>query len=142
MAAQQAPGGHWSASNPVPTIQKFMEGLDKDKKERDRQIDEDNKRREEQKKRESKAGGDAVPHRVSEESTKRKGRTVRDPTTGKDIEIEDVDEDFTKSVEDPKVCWILFLMVGSVDADTRVVALSPECESWEAYGKTKQNPTP
>lgn len=112
MAAQHGPGGHWSASNPVPTIQKFMEGLDKDKKERDRQIEEDNKRREEQKRRDSK-GGDAVPHRASEESTKTKGkgRVVRDPTTGKDIEIEDVDREFTQSVEEPKVCWILFFWV-------------------------------
>lgn len=110
MAAQHGPGGHWSASNPVPTIQKFLEGLDKDKKERDQQVEEENKQRQEQKRRERTGSGDAVPHRVSQESTQRRGRVVRDPTTGKDIEIEDVDKEFTQSVLDPKVSWSPFLV--------------------------------
>ena len=34
------PGGHYSGANPIPNIQKFVESLDADKKERDRRINE------------------------------------------------------------------------------------------------------
>lgn len=141
MATQHGPGAHWSASNPVPTIQKFMEGLDKDKKERDRQIEEAEKLKQ-QKKRESR-GGDAVPHRPSEENAKgSRGRTVRDPTTGRDVEIEDVDKGFTESVQDPKVkLEIPFVeWLRGKEREERLmvfVAFGSECESWETYGKNR-----
>ena len=38
MAEQQQqymPGGHYTGANPVPTVKKFIENLDKDKRERD-----------------------------------------------------------------------------------------------------------
>ena len=116
-----------------------MEGLDKDKKERDRQIEETNKLKQ-QKKREGH-GGDAVPHRVSEEGDKGRGRMVRDPTTGKEVEIEDVDKEFTQSVQDPQVRLIHFYRVLFMpflnwgrEADSSI-AFGPECQPWEIYGK-------
>ncbi len=48
MAQQQRSGKPYSGANPIPNIQKFVESLDKDKRERDRQIDEQNKLNEQQ----------------------------------------------------------------------------------------------
>lgn len=54
---QHAPGGHYSGHNPVPTVKKFIENLDKDKAERDRQIDQ-------QYQPQNATGGDAKPHKA------------------------------------------------------------------------------
>jgi len=90
MATQQRSGKPWSGANPIPSIHKFVESLDRDKKERDRQIDE-----------KAKPSG-AVPHKnETPKATNRK--TVTDPTTYKEVEIEDVGKDFMKVVEDPQV---------------------------------------
>lgn len=104
-------GEHWSGANPVPTVQHFIEHLDKEKKERDRKIDEE--RREKQAKAaEAKANGqeedqsDVHTHKVREVS-KYKMRNVTDPTTGKEIGVEDQDESSMEAVKDPKVNAIL-----------------------------------
>jgi hypothetical protein len=93
MAAQQQRSGKpWSGANPIPNIQKFIENLDKEKTERDRKIDEN-----------SKPHADPV---VAHKNTSSKGvnrKWVTDPTTGKEVEIEDVGKDFMKAVEDPQV---------------------------------------
>ncbi|KAI9820660.1 MAG: hypothetical protein M1827_005029 [Pycnora praestabilis] len=87
---------HWSGANPIPNIQKFVEGLDKDKKERDRQIDEENKRLKTQK------ADDVHPHTVGPKSgVKGTRKTVTDPTTGKQVQIEDVNKDMMNAVENP-----------------------------------------
>ncbi|KAL1969495.1 hypothetical protein VTN77DRAFT_8933 [Rasamsonia byssochlamydoides] len=99
MATQHRPGGYWSAVNPIPTIQKFIEGLDREKKERDRQIDEEIRRKEQHK----KAAGEAVGREEEKKPSKAPVRRVTDPTTGKEIEIEDVGKDFVKDVRDPKL---------------------------------------
>lgn len=102
MTTQKKPGGYWSTTNPIPTIQKFVENLDKDKKERDRQIDEELRRQEEQRReRRHHKDTDAVAHRPGPEPKGR--RKVTDPTTGKEVEIDDVGKDFMKSVEDPQL---------------------------------------
>lgn len=98
MSTQHRPGGYWSAVNPIPTIQKFIEGLDREKKERDRQIDEEIRRKKQQKKEGKEPVG-----REGEKPSKRPVRRVTDPTTGKEIQIEDVGKDFMKDVRDPKV---------------------------------------
>ncbi|KAF2233295.1 hypothetical protein EV356DRAFT_533932 [Viridothelium virens] len=96
--AQHAPGGHYSAANPVPTINKFIANLDKEKKERDKEVDRINK----EKKRAQKAGqdGDVMPH---QETTHIKAhqKEVTDPVTGKQVVIEDVNKDMVKNVENP-----------------------------------------
>lgn len=101
MSAQKKPGGYWSTSNPVPTIQKFVENLDKDKKERDKQIDDARKQGGQQKRSRQQKDSDAVAHKKGPETTGR--RTVTDPTTGREVEIDDVGKDFMKSVEDPQL---------------------------------------
>lgn len=95
-----APGGHYSAANPVPTINKFIANLDKEKKERDKEIDKISK----EKKRAQKAGqdGDVQPH---QETTRVKAnqKEVTDPVTGNQVVIEDVNKDMVKQVENPVV---------------------------------------
>ena len=92
---QQRSGKPYSGANPIPTIQKFVESLDKDKRERDREIDEQNKLLEKQHK------GGVKPHQNTPKQTD--GKTVTDPTTGKQVVIEDVGKDFMKAVRDPQV---------------------------------------
>jgi len=53
---QHAPGGHYSGSNKIPTINQFIEKLDRDKATRDKQIDEQKRAKA------TGATGDAVPH--------------------------------------------------------------------------------
>jgi hypothetical protein len=106
-------GEHWSGANPIPTIHHFMEHIDADKKERDRRIDEESWVKKEQAARSKAAGntaekseeqgGDAVTHKAREVS-KANMRTVTDPTTGKDIGVEDQDETSMESVKNPMVC--------------------------------------
>ncbi len=91
---QRAPGGHYSGSNPVPTIKKFVENLDRDKKERDRKIDEQQRAQKHQ---------GPKPHQTSQGGKSGTRRTVHDPTTGKEVQIEDVDLDAVQAVENPQV---------------------------------------
>ena len=95
MAEQQRSGKPYSGANPIPNIQKFVESLDKDKKERDRQIDEQKKLQQQQHDSQIK------PHENAPKSTG--GKKVTDPTTGKEVVIEDVGKDFMKAVQDPQV---------------------------------------
>ncbi|KAF9883064.1 hypothetical protein FE257_004143 [Aspergillus nanangensis] len=96
-------GEHWSAQNPVPTINRFMEHLERDKQER--KAHEEALGNKEKEKREKKASEhpseDALPHRPRK--TNGKTRMVTDPTTGRDIEVEDADEDSMNPVKDPKL---------------------------------------
>lgn len=90
-------GQHYSATNRVPNIQEFMQRLDAEKKQRDAEIDADLRR--------NKRNPDVKVHR--NELLKKKGtRKVRDPVTGKDVEIRDADIDFTEAVENPQVCFL------------------------------------
>lgn len=95
--AKKGPGGHYSGANPVPTIQKFIESLDADKKHRDAQIES----------QQGQLGGsDVVDHQEDGGQPKGKAgtrKTVTDPVTGKLVQIEDVDADFMKAVENPVV---------------------------------------
>lgn len=100
MAEQQtqyAPGGHYSAKNPVPTVKKFIENLDKDKAERDRNIDLQSAAKQKQ----AAANGDAVPHKPQRMGVEGTQKTVTDPTTGKQVVIEDVSKKVLHQVEDP-----------------------------------------
>ncbi|KAJ5544997.1 hypothetical protein N7535_006614 [Penicillium sp. DV-2018c] len=106
-------GEHWSGANPIPTISHFMEHIDDQKKERDVKIDEENRAKKQQaadEKAQEKAGkkpekaeekdGDAVAHKPREVS-QAKIRTVTDPTTGKEIGVEDQDETSMDAVKNP-----------------------------------------
>lgn len=110
--AQQYPSGHWGANNPIPTVQKFLHNLDEQKEERDRQIDEAKKlKREEERnwqkqKSEQDEGTEATSHHTPLQPRKR-GRKVTDPTTGREVEIDDVGEDFMATVKEPQVFSII-----------------------------------
>ncbi|KAJ5544269.1 hypothetical protein N7513_007080 [Penicillium frequentans] len=103
-------GEHWSGANPVPTVQKYVERLDNEKKDRDLRIDEENRQKLEREKnnqwhdthgeKHDEGQEDAVAHKAREVS-KAKMRTVTDPTTGKDIGVEDQDETSMEAVKNP-----------------------------------------
>lgn len=88
---QHAPGGHYSGQNKVPNIKQFVESLDKDKKERDKQIDQ----------RKTPGGAAEVRPHKNEKKDPSKGKTVTDPTTGKQVVIEDVNDAFRDRAVNP-----------------------------------------
>ncbi|KAK4934054.1 hypothetical protein LTR28_010948, partial [Elasticomyces elasticus] len=93
---QSGPGGHYSGTNRIPNIKEFVERLDRDKSERDRRIDE-------QRKAALQAGdrGDAVPHIPTHAGVEGTKKTVTDPTTGRQVMIEDVNKDMVKNSQNP-----------------------------------------
>lgn len=90
-------GHHYSGRNRVPNIQEFVQRLDRQKQQRDAAIDEETKQRAAQ-----GQNGDAKDHEP-EKRKKSRYRTVRDPVTGKDVQIEDVHTDFKDVVDNPVV---------------------------------------
>ncbi|KAF3766377.1 hypothetical protein M406DRAFT_277269 [Cryphonectria parasitica EP155] len=104
------PGQHYSGSNRIPNIKQFMERLDTEKKGRDAKIDEESKQT-------RKTGGSEA--KAHEETGQRRGknrRTVRDPVTGKDVEIDDMDSSLMKNTEDPH----LFVPNANLGKDTTI----------------------
>lgn len=90
-----APGGHYSGTNRIPNIKQFMEGLDKDKRQRDAKIDAESKQH--------KNGEVEVKAHHIDKPKGNNRRTVRDPVTGKDVEIDDIGPEMVKAVDDPHV---------------------------------------
>ncbi|TVY43714.1 Meiotically up-regulated protein [Lachnellula subtilissima] len=107
---RKGPGGHYSATNPIPNIQKFVESLDKDKKERDAKLDEQMRSNqpnssEARDHKQGKPKGDVSSRKV-----------VTDPTTGNEVEIEDVNAEFMKAADNPQ----LSVPNANVNKDTSV----------------------
>jgi hypothetical protein len=95
---QHAPGGHYSGTNKIPTINQFIERLDRDKSTRDKQIEEQRKQQAANK------NGDAVPHQQeSNLHAKENQQKVTDPTTGKEVVIEDVNKEMVDAAKNPMV---------------------------------------
>jgi hypothetical protein len=93
---KKGPGGHYSGANPIPNIQNFVDSLNQDKKQRGANNNEETKAR--------AAQGGAKDHAPSQPTGVLGTRkTVTDPTTGREVQIEDVNADFMKSVHDPVV---------------------------------------
>ncbi|KAI4163097.1 MAG: hypothetical protein LQ342_003224 [Letrouitia transgressa] len=92
---QKAPGGYYSGKNKIPDIKTFVQNLDKDKRERDQRLDEARKA--------GNTQGDAKPHQATKAGKEGTLKTVTDPTTGKEVQIEDVDTNYMKAVEDPQL---------------------------------------
>lgn len=112
MAQQQhAPGGHYSGRNPIPTVKQFVENLDKDKKHRDKEIDERARAEKGQtgtapttptRTGKKTATQDGVQdHKVQQTTIEGTEKTVTDPTTGREVVIADVNKDMIKEVENP-----------------------------------------
>ncbi|KAM0514984.1 hypothetical protein ACHAPE_006306 [Trichoderma viride] len=87
-------GQNYSARNRVPNIQEFMNRLDAEKKQRDAEIDNQLKS--------NKRNPDVKLHK-NEILERKSQRKVRDPVTGKDVEIRDADMDFEEAVENPQM---------------------------------------
>ncbi|KAJ6048462.1 uncharacterized protein N7446_011145 [Penicillium canescens] len=129
-------GDHWSGANPIPTIHNFMEHIDAEKKERDRRIDGENRIKKEEAARKKGAedsgeqpeakDGDVVAHKAREVS-QAKVRTVTDPTTGKDIGVEDQDETSMETVKNPT----LTVPNANIGKDTNGVQTRPDQELGE-----------
>ncbi|KAK3372822.1 hypothetical protein B0T24DRAFT_593084 [Lasiosphaeria ovina] len=81
-------GQHYSGRNRIPNIKQFVEGLDRQKKHRDAQIDKQNQNGTANGKANSNTDG-ARDH-IPTQKTGKNRRTIRDPVTGKDVEIEDI----------------------------------------------------
>ena len=90
------PGGYYSGRNKVPDIKTFVANLDRDKKARDARLAE-------QKQYEKLGSAEARPHREIKAGKSETLKTVTDPTTGKEVQIEDVDKDFIKAVQNPQL---------------------------------------
>ncbi|KAH7356876.1 hypothetical protein BKA65DRAFT_592425 [Rhexocercosporidium sp. MPI-PUGE-AT-0058] len=88
---KKGPGSHYSGANPIPNIHKFVESLDANKKERDKKINE------------GLVSGDIKDHIVPDACMSRTRKKVTDPTSGREIEIEDVNKDFMKAVKSPQL---------------------------------------
>lgn len=90
---------NYSGRNRIPNIKQFVEGLDRDKKERDAKIDA----------QQQKYGqtSEAVQHPSAPRKVGKNRRTVRDPVTGRDVEIDDADESIMKAGENPTVSYSL-----------------------------------
>jgi hypothetical protein len=88
---------HYSGRNRVPNIQEFMQQLDKEKKDRDAEID--------QQLKQNKKHGEVKEHKIDHQRNKEKHRTVRDPVTGKDVEIRDTNLSYEDAVENPQVSF-------------------------------------
>ncbi|KAM7188049.1 hypothetical protein V8F33_010906 [Rhypophila sp. PSN 637] len=76
-------GQPYSGRNRVPNIKQFVESLDRDKKRRDAQVE------------------SASAHVPTKPGKNR--RTVRDPVTGKDVEIEDITSHHMDAAHNPKL---------------------------------------
>ena len=95
--AQHAPGGHYSGKNKIPTVNEFVKRLDKDKAERDAQIDAQRKNAQA-----ANAGSDEIkPHQNEVKPKHENQKTVTDPTTGKQIVIEDVNKEMIERAKNP-----------------------------------------
>jgi hypothetical protein len=104
MAPQQqqvAPGGHYSGHNPIPTVKQFVENLDKDKKERDRLLDEA-AAADKQKGGQNATTADGIQdHKMQKRKIDGTEKTVTDPVTGNQVTISDVDKSMMSEVENP-----------------------------------------
>jgi hypothetical protein len=116
---KKAPGAHYSGTNPVPNIQRFVESLDADKKDRDAKIAESTRAKQ------TESG--VTEHKSSRPAgisgTRKK---VTDPTTGREVEIEDVNADFMKAADKPYVMPYLYYFWTCADRLTDICA---KCES-------------
>ena len=92
--------GHYSGQNKIPDIKTFVQNLDKEKRTRDKDLDE---RRTAEQQRKSQGRGEATPHTPTKAGKEGTLKTVTDPTTGNQVQIEDVDASFMKAVEDPQL---------------------------------------
>ncbi|KAK1999992.1 C2 domain-containing protein [Colletotrichum falcatum] len=97
-------GQHYSARNKIPNIHEFVAQLDKEKRERDAAIEAEDKEHDKiQRQAQHQTNGSSSKDHVPEKKDRKKTKTVRDPVTGKDVEIEDPKDDFEAVVDNPQI---------------------------------------
>lgn len=96
--AQQKSGKPWSGTNKIPTISQFIDNLDKDKKERDKQVT-DGKESSFQVKNQN-----VVAHKNQERM--KDAKQVSDPVTGGQVLISDVGKEYMENAVNPKVIYL------------------------------------
>lgn len=106
-------GGYYSGRNKIPNIQEFVAQLDREKKDRDAKIDAELKN--------NKKSNEAHAHHNEDKPSRRDTRTVRDPVTGKDVDIADVKLDYGEAVENPQVSSFSRIPSSHRDTDNGVV---------------------
>lgn len=119
---QHRVGEHWSAANPVPTIQKFMQHLETEKEERKAHEEEvvakeQEERRQKQERGEKIEDDEETSAHKPRKVPKGKTRMVTDPTTGREIEVEDQDEESMETVKSPTVLSFLALVGNREERD-------------------------
>lgn len=82
----------------MPDIKTFVQSLDRDKRARDQQLEEINKTT-------NAKSSEARPHQATNAGKEGTLKTVHDPTTGREVQIEDVDANFMKAVKEPQVSY-------------------------------------
>lgn len=106
----------------MPDIKTFIQSLDRDKRARDQQLDESNKTS-------HAKSNEARPHQATNAGKEGTLKTVHDPTTGREVQIEDVDANFMKSVKEPQVRYSYVGFVFSCLLPSSL-AISTKCKSW------------
>jgi hypothetical protein len=107
MASAQKPvgaGGYYSGSNPIPTIQEFIENLDSSKNLRDKEIEEAQQKLKREtheiaQQQQLTTNGSNAPQLVA----KRHQKIVTDPVTGKEVVIEHAKRCVVSDVRNPKL---------------------------------------
>lgn len=138
MADQQthAPGGHYSGRNKIPNIKEFVSNLDRDKAERDRQLDEQKKVQQQQERAQAQGKpppSDVQDHQPFEMGVKGTQKKVTDPTTGREVVIEDVNEETMENVKNPMVKQNSIHC--GCDWSDVLTDHCAECQHWERYGE-------
>jgi Ca2+-dependent lipid-binding protein len=117
---KKAPGGHYSGANPVPNIQRFIESMDVEKKSRDAKILAELQANEK--------NGDVKEHQPGHPAgVSGTRKTVTDPTTGRQVQIEDVSADFMKAVDEPQ------LSVPNANVGKETTVKTDKSQSGEEY---------
>jgi hypothetical protein len=147
MADQQktGPGGHYSGHNPIPTVKQFIENLDKDKKNRDRELDQQTTAgKTPQGPVTAKpsvpgaSGGDgAQPHQMQSRAVDGTEKTVTDPVTGNQVTISDVDKEMMNEVENPHLVIPNANLQKSTVRGRRVVLLCGETNTLSLSKRTR-----
>ncbi|EXJ89462.1 hypothetical protein A1O3_02529 [Capronia epimyces CBS 606.96] len=95
MAAQQQKSGKpWSGTNKIPNIKEFVTLLDKDKAQRDRELDSSPNQQ-------AARSNEATPHKNEKQKTS--GKTVTDPVTGNKVLIANVGKEYMTRADNPQL---------------------------------------
>jgi hypothetical protein len=107
-ANQAVASRYYSGANPVPTVKEFVEKLDITKNERDKKIDEDEKKQKGQETKELQERKHEQQQATQRSPTPqlvagKHQKIVTDPVTGNEVVIEHAKKDVIKDVRSPMV---------------------------------------